>query len=46
MLYWTLGNVTAEINILMERFTCFISSEMFENGKNISQFENGKAYHS
>jgi lipopolysaccharide biosynthesis glycosyltransferase len=33
MLHWTLGNVTAEIKILMERFTCFISSEMFENGK-------------
>jgi hypothetical protein len=33
MLHWTLGNVTAEIKILMERFTCFISSDMFENGK-------------
>ncbi len=39
MLYWvmTLGKCIRKINVHMECFTCFISSEMFENGENISQ---------
>ena len=38
MLYWmmTLGKCTRENKCTHGRFTCFISSEMFENGKHIT----------